>query len=80
MLITAGTEDQGADPRGMFLAEVAAGPVYRLLGRRGLEVDTMPVDVPCLAGDLAFFCHTGSHALTDPDWRVFLDYADSRLK
>ena len=33
VFITGGTQDQWADPRGQFLAEVAAGPVYRLLGK-----------------------------------------------
>ena len=38
VFITGGTTDQWADPVGMFLAEVNAGPVYRLLGRTDLGV------------------------------------------
>ena len=34
--------DQWADPVGEFLAEVAAGPVYRLLNRHDLGTDKLP--------------------------------------
>ena len=34
--------DAWADTKGMFLAEVAAGPVYRLLGAKGLGTDRVP--------------------------------------
>jgi hypothetical protein len=38
VFIGGGTTDQWSDPRGEFLAEVAAGPVYRLLGKKDLGV------------------------------------------
>lgn len=80
LLITAGTLDQWADPRGEFLAEVAAGPVYRLLGKKDLETTQFPpVDTPITSGDLAYFYHTGPHAITLGDWNVFLDFADRYL-
>ena len=34
--------DAWADPRGMFLAEVAAGPVYRLMGAKDLGTSEFP--------------------------------------
>ena len=40
--ITGSTTDQWSDPVGEFLAAVAAGPVYRLLGRQDLGVTTLP--------------------------------------
>jgi hypothetical protein len=74
---TGGTTDQWADPVGMFLAEVAAGPVYRLLGKKDLGVTTLPpLDVPVTSGDLGWHYHTGPHAATRADWQAFLVFLD----
>jgi hypothetical protein len=80
VFITGGTQDQWADPRGMFLAEVAAGPVYRLLGRKDLGTADLPLDQPLITGDLGFHYHTGDHSITAEDWKAFLDFADRHLK
>jgi (4-O-methyl)-D-glucuronate---lignin esterase len=81
VFITGGTQDQWADPRGEFLAAVAAGPVYRLLGKNDLgTTDGPPLDTPLITGDLGFHYHTGGHAITPADWKAFLDFADRHLK
>ncbi len=81
VFITGGTQDLWADPRGEFLAEVAAGPVYRLLGKQDLGVsDGPPLDTPLITGDLGFHYHTGGHTITAADWNAFLAFADRRLK
>jgi hypothetical protein len=81
VFLTAGTKDLGADPRGMFLAAVAAGPVYRLLGKRDLGATEMPsVETPVITGSLGFYFHTGPHVVSPEDWKVFLDFADLHLK
>ena len=73
VFITGGTTDQWADPKGEFLAEVAAGPVYRLLGRKDLGVTELPpLDTPVTAGDLGWHYHTGGHTATPADWTAFL--------
>ena len=47
VFVTGGTTDQWADPVGEFLAQVAAGPVYRLLGRKDLGTTELPpLDTP----------------------------------
>jgi hypothetical protein len=59
----------------MFLAAVAAGPVYRLLGRKDLgTVDYPPMLTPLVSGELAFRQHEGGHT-AGPNWPTFLDYA-----
>ncbi|HXY69917.1 MAG TPA: hypothetical protein VEH62_10750 [Gemmatimonadales bacterium] len=76
LFITGGTRgDTWVDAHGEFLAGVAADPVYRLLGARGLGTTTMPAaDQGLMDGDLAFRMHEGGH--TDMlDWPLFLDWA-----
>ena len=81
VLITGGSGDLWADPRGEFLAEGAAGPVYALLGRKGLGTSEMPpVDVAVASGELAFRYHAGPHAVMPEDWSLLLDYADRYLR
>ena len=81
VFVTGGTQDQWADPYGEFLAEVAAGPVYRLLGKKDLGTGELPpLDTPLITGDLGFHYHTGGHTITASDWKAFLDFADSHLK
>lgn len=81
VFVTGGTQDQWADPHGEFLAQVAAGPVYRLLGRKDLGVEKLPaLDTPVIGGDLGFYYHTGGHTLTPADWKTFLEFAGRYLK
>lgn len=71
--------DAWADAKGMFLAEVAAGPVYRLLGRKGLGTTAFPpMGTALTTGDLAFRQHEFGHTPA-PNWPVFLDYASRYL-
>lgn len=75
VFITGGTADQWADPAGEFLAQVAAGPVYRLLGRKDLGVTRLPpLDTPLTSGDLGYHYHTGGHTATAEDWKAFLQF------
>ena len=75
--VTGGTQDQWADPVGEFQALVAAGPVYRLLGRKDLGVSALPaLDTPIVSGDLGWHYHTGGHTATAADWTAFLQFLD----
>jgi hypothetical protein len=81
VFITGGTGDLWSDPRGEFAAVVAAGPVYRLLGRKDLGTAVPPPPGASLTeGDLAFREHAGGHTITADDWQAFLDFADRHLR
>ena len=68
-------EGTWVDDQGMFQATVAAGPVYRLLGRKVLDTDKMPpIGTGLTAGDLAFRQHEGGHT-NGPNWPAFLEFA-----
>jgi hypothetical protein len=74
------------DQQGSYMAAVAAQPVFRLLGAKGLGVsddynkEKMPaVNVSMLDGQLAWRQHDGGH--TDgPNWKYFIPWADKFLK
>jgi len=79
--ISGGTTDQWADPVGEFLAAVAAGPVYRLLGKKDLGVTALPpLDTPLTSGDLGWHYHTGGHTATPADWAAFLQFMSKYFK
>jgi hypothetical protein len=67
--------DAWADTKGMFLAEVAARPVYRLLGARGLgTTEDPPMETALIQGDLGFRQHPYGHT-PQPNWPYFLEFA-----
>ena len=74
------------DQQGSYMAAVAAGPVFRLLGAKDLgtsddyHTEKMPaVNVSLLDGQLAWRQHDGGH--TDgPNWKYFIPWATSMLK
>lgn len=68
-------EGNWLDDKGQFMAEVDAGPVYRLVGKRDLGTTVMPpIGTALLSGDLAFRQHPYGH--TDiPNWPAFLEFA-----
>lgn len=74
-LQAANINDAWVDPKGTFLAGVGAGPVYRLLGKRGLTTDVFPaIETGVMGGDVAFRQHAAGHT-PGPNWPVFLEFA-----
>ncbi len=71
--------DGWVDARGMFMAEVAAGPVYGLLGKKGLGTDQFPpITTPVIDGTLGFRQHTEGHTPL-PNWPTFILFAERFL-
>jgi lysophospholipase L1-like esterase len=70
------------DHQGSYMAAVAAGPVFRLLGAKDLGTSDdyrkekmPPVNVGMFEGQLAWRQHDGGH--TDaPNWKYFIPWAD----
>jgi hypothetical protein len=72
--------DGWADAQGMFMAAVAAGPVYKLLGKNDLGTTTFPpIETPLITGDIAFRQHSGGHTAA-PNWPTFLIFASRYIK
>jgi hypothetical protein len=73
------------DQQGSFMAAVAAGPVFRLLGAKDLgtsddynQEKMPPVNAGLLDGALAWRQHDGGH--TDaPNWQYFIPWASRQL-
>ncbi len=67
------------DAKGMFMAAAAAGPVYRLLGKKDMGTSEFPpMETALVDGDIAFRQHTGGHT-TGPNWPTFLEFASRYL-
>jgi hypothetical protein len=72
--------DGWTDQRGMFMACVAAGPVYELLGKKGVGTTEFPkLETPLVNGEIAFRQHSGGHT-TGPNWPTFLEFAGRYFK
>lgn len=79
LFIGTGVREQGdgwVDPRGNYLAAVAATPAWQVFGKTGPTDPTQPaVDVGVTNTTLSFRQHSGGHT-NGPNWEPFLDWAD----
>jgi hypothetical protein len=72
--------DGWVDAKGMFLAAVGAGPVYKLLGRKDLGTSQFPpIETALIDGDIAFRQHSAGHTPA-PNWPTFLTFAGREFK
>ncbi len=68
-------EGTWVDARGMFLAGVHAGPVYQLIGKKGMNITEFPaLGTAVTDGDIAFRQHAGGHTM-GPNWSTMLAWA-----
>ena len=74
LLLQTGTTDNWSDPKGEFLAEVAAGPVYKLLGKDPLDTDVWPAAKTPIFHDLAYYMHEGGHGMVPTDWNIYIQF------
>jgi hypothetical protein len=80
LYVASAIDDRWADPRGEFLAAVAAEPAWKLFGLEGLGTAEWPlVDAPVGGGRIGYHVRTGAHDLLEYDWQRFADFADRNL-
>ena len=79
LLLQTGDTDCWSDPKGEFLAAVAAGPVYRLLGKDGLGTDRMPAAGEPILHTLGYYMHAGGHGTIPSDWDQFVTFMEKYL-
>jgi hypothetical protein len=79
VLLSNAVEDKWANPDGQFELLVAADPVYRLVGAKGVASKTMPAIGKLMDSPLGYWIRDGKHSMNREDWRVFLDFADRHV-
>jgi hypothetical protein len=80
VLLQTGDKDFWSDPKGEFLAAVAAGPVYHLLGKQGLDTDQMPPAGTPILHTIGYYMHAGGHGTIPSDWDQFLAFMQMHLQ
>ena len=79
VLLQTGDKDYWSDPKGEFLAAVAAEPVYKLFGKQGLGITEMPAAGVPIFHDIGYFEHIGGHGTVPSDWDRFLAFMQMHL-
>ena len=79
VLLQTGDTDAWSDPKGEFLAAVAAEPVFKLLGKQGLGTEQMPAAGHPIFQTLGYVMHAGGHGTLPPDWELFLKFMRMHL-
>jgi hypothetical protein len=78
VLICSAEEDLWADPKGEFLAALAADRVYKLLATDGLSITEMPKPASnhLVRSTIGYRIRPGKHDVTTEDWDAYMDFAD----
>jgi hypothetical protein len=80
VFISGGDKDLWADPHGEYLAMVAAGPVFKLLGCEDFgDAPLPPLDQPRRTKHLGFSFHAGGHFPMPAEWQTFLEMCEKRF-
>jgi hypothetical protein len=80
LYVASAQEDLWADPKGEFLAAVAASEVYELLGRKGIGTKTMPPVNEPVGDAVRYHVRTGKHDITAYDWQQYLEFAETHFR
>jgi hypothetical protein len=77
LLLQTGNTDKWSDPYGEWLAAVAAGPVWELLGKKGLSREIFPKPGEAVLHDLGYFMHNGGHGNVPADFDVYVRFMET---
>jgi hypothetical protein len=80
LLLQTGSTDYWSDPKGEYLAAVAASPVWKLFGKDGLATDHYPAAGEPVLSTLGYSMHEGRHGILPYDWPIFLQFMQKYLK
>ncbi len=80
VLLQTGNTDRWSDPKGEYLAAVAATPVFRLLGKEGVDSAEMPAAGKPILNTMGYYMHAGGHGSVPSDWDYFFKYMEIYLK
>ena len=80
VLLQTGSTDNWSDPKGEFLAAVAAGPVYKLLGKQDLGTDVWPAaKTPLFSNGLNYYMHDGGHGMVATDYDIYVQFLKAQF-
>lgn len=82
LLLQTGNTDFWSDPKGEFLAAVAAEPAYKLFGQSGPGNAPYPAagDNSLIKNTLGYYMHDGGHGVLPGDYDIFLQFIKLHLK
>ncbi len=80
LLLQTGDTDNWSDPKGEFLAAIAAEPVYKLFNKQGPGTEIFPnAGDQSLLNTLGYYMHVGGHGTVPSDWGVYISYLKKYL-
>ena len=80
VLLQTGDKDYWSDPKGEFLAAVAATPVFHLFGKKGMETDQMPPAGEPIMNTIGYLMHSGGHGTVPTDFDEYRKFIAMHLQ
>lgn len=80
VLLQTGDKDYWSDPKGEFLAAVAAARVFQLFDKQGLGTDQWPAAGTPILHTIGYYMHAGGHGTIPSDWDQYLAFLREHLR
>ena len=78
--VASASQDAWADPNGEFIATKEASPVYRIYGKKALEMEKQPPVNKPFHGTMGYHLRDGKHDVTDYDWEQYIKFANQHFE